>query len=187
MMKKLFSTCLFTLFALFASQTHAVLIKQDLSLSGVVADAGNAFGLLDGFSGIIGYVSYDSTDENAVNWGFVDLTGANPTLDIEIVLGGLTFTEDMDADTPNYPFGELNDLLDPLSGISYLEALLEDAFGNSIEFDSFGLFTATDGQGLSLFGDLALGEATVVPVPATIALFSLGLCLLGAQRRQMAA
>ena len=69
--------------------------------------------LLDGFSGIIGYVSYDSTDENAVNWGFVDLTGANPTLDIEIVLGGLTFTEDMDADTPNYPFGELNDLLDP--------------------------------------------------------------------------
>ncbi len=183
MFKKYLSACVFALIGLFSVQANAVLVTQNISLDVTLADTGNAFGLDVGTYNDIGFISFDSDDTNTLGFGFVDETTLG--FDLSLTFGAYTFTAAEDID-PGFPLAILIDDLDPLLGVDFMDAVFEDASSNAVDIFANAV-SAFGFDGLGFVGNLTFGDASVVPAPATLALFGLGLVMLGATRRQQAA
>ncbi|MFD2165974.1 PEP-CTERM sorting domain-containing protein [Thalassotalea euphylliae] len=164
-MKKLTQLITAAVFTLFAAVSQAT-IMQDIIIENAVNDpfnTDNAFGIADGFSGVVGSISY--------NPGNVDAFGTVTAADDEffsfsITLGSVTFDITDDLAYPLFPLAELNDPAQLLSGIGFLDAEMYNGFNGFLT--AFGIFDAVDEFGNFLSGDIRFG--TPVPEPSIAAL-----------------
>jgi len=110
------------------------------------------------------------------------------------------YTEDQaDAVNPDFfgSFLAVANAADPMAGIEYLMFDVTEmlnstlTFNGEVESGTAGVIDifldGSDGSQLVMFGDLMLGDVTVVPEPGTIALMALGLGVAGLRRKKLAA
>ena len=176
-MNKKISLIIAAVMLMLISATSQAKIMQDIIVDNVVAEPGNLFGITDGFSGVVGSITYNPSnlDPN----GFGDITTAiDSDFFFEVTFGAFTFSSLDDVD----PFGPLALLADPtklFDGIDILEAFLESG-GLSLEFGP-GFVAGEDVAGIAFTGDISFGQA--IPEPAMPALFLSALAMLRIRRR----
>ncbi len=158
-------------------------IMQDIILENVIADPGNEFGISDGFSGVVGTISYNP--ENVDAFGNITYE-SDEDFFFEITLGSVTLNLFDDEDFPFFPLAHLVNPDQKFSGVSALDAYLTDG-DNLFEIFAdasfgFSFFAAEDMFGNLVEGDIRFG--TAVPEPSMAALFLAAFVLLRTRKQR---
>lgn len=160
---------------------NATFVHHDIYIDNVeVYGAGvNDFGIVDGFSGVIGFLEFDTNNAFFDN---IITPLDDPSFFFVINLGSIIFNLLDDIDYPNYSEVQFDfpaTYASLMSGIAVFYASLENADGETviINYDTgFGsnFFGAEDLNGLGFTAELSFINSQV-PAPATFALILLSL------------
>ena len=175
MFKKLLGLTAVTFIALTSLNANAAFVHHDIYLDNV---SGDAFGISDGFAGVVGFLEFDTVNANAQ--AEVDAS-LDPMFNFEINLGGTIFTMADDIFGDAWAAFEYPITVDGLlNNLQVFFADLIDINGNEVvvEYDVLAganYFDAIDAQGNYLFGDVSFVNSSVVPEPPMFALVLVGL------------
>ncbi len=172
--------------ALLLANSAALAVPVGFTVHGVItdADAGNAFGLDVGdlvtASGVFDSDQVDDTDPAFAFVGFGLGTGNTMT----VVLGAITLNETNDVDFLDGLFPTLVTSFGDFLGIDLIAEI--GVNGAPVDFGSFDLFDGFDADGAFIEGEWIVDsfKARVLPEPASLSIFGLGLVLIGLLRRR---
>lgn len=187
MFKKLLCLATYVWLSTTTFNANATFVHHDIYLDNVTADVGNDFGLAAGFSGVIGFLEF-----NTANAIFDNIITPNndPSFYFELNINGVVFNLFDDLDYPNFSVVEFalprtHANLEP--GPTVFEGELENANGEyaNIFYDTgFGIndFFLFDINGFGVSGDLSFINAKV-PEPSVLLLMVLSVFTMSRMRK----